>query len=61
MLTIDEDDDIDDDDNDDDDGNGDDDVSDDDFVTRRCRPMWRPYLMALAGGAVSTSRLSGQS
>ena len=32
---------------------------DDDFVTRRCRPVWRPYLMALAGGwkGISTSRL----
>ena len=32
---------------------------DDDFVTRRRRPVWRPYLMALAGGwkGISTSRL----
>ena len=32
---------------------------DDDFVTRRCRPVWRPYLMALAGGwrGILTSRL----
>ena len=33
----------------------------DNCVPRRCRPMWRPYLMALAGGSVSASKLSGQS
>ena len=37
---------------------------DDDFVTRRCRPVWRPYLMALAGrveGHLNLQTRSGQS